>query len=115
MSKLPGAKLSPRIENGALCWYAGDTFSLDILLELTDTDGEPVTVGAADTLTLTVYDSCQTLVETISYTNVTGNRITLTVDEIRTAKYPPGAYRYTLRLTHGQNTTLAWDNPILVE
>ena len=115
MSKLPGAKLSPRIENGALCWYAGDTFSLDILLALADTDGEPVAIEAGDTLTLTVYDGCNNLVETISYANIANNRITFAVDENRTAKYPPGAYRYTLRLNHGQNTTLARENPILVE
>ena len=45
MTKLPGAKPSPRIAGGVLRWYAGDTFSVTLALELRDQDGDPVTVG----------------------------------------------------------------------
>ena len=48
MTKLPGAKPSPRIAGGVLRWYAGDTFSVTLALELRDQDGDPVTVGASD-------------------------------------------------------------------
>ena len=48
MTKLPGAKPSPRIAGGVLRWYAGDTFSVTLALELRDQDGDPVTVGACD-------------------------------------------------------------------
>ena len=33
MTKLPGAKPSPRIAGGVLRWYAGDTFSVTLALE----------------------------------------------------------------------------------
>ena len=36
MNNLPRADLSPRIVNGVLKWYEGDTFSLQIDLELED-------------------------------------------------------------------------------
>ena len=36
MTKLPGAKPSPRIAGGVLRWYAGDTFSVALALELRD-------------------------------------------------------------------------------
>jgi hypothetical protein len=52
MTKLPGAKPSPRIAGGVLRWYAGDTFSVTLALELRDQDGDPVTVGASDSLTV---------------------------------------------------------------
>ena len=52
MTKLPGAKPSPRIAGGVLRWYAGDTFSVTLALELRDQDGDPVTVGASDSLTI---------------------------------------------------------------
>ena len=38
MTKLPGAKPSPRIAGGVLRWYAGDTFSVTLALELRDQD-----------------------------------------------------------------------------
>ena len=34
MNRLPAARPSPRIAGGALRWYAGDTFSLTLQLEL---------------------------------------------------------------------------------
>ena len=45
MTKLPGAKPSPRIAGGVLRWYAGDTFSVTLALELRDQDGETVSHG----------------------------------------------------------------------
>ena len=57
MTKLPGAKPSPRIAGGVLRWYAGDTFSVTLALELRDQDGDPVTVGASDSLTVSFFDA----------------------------------------------------------
>ena len=42
---IPGARVSPRIANGCICWYEGDTFSLRLRLELEDQDGAAVTVS----------------------------------------------------------------------
>ena len=56
MNRLPAARPSPRIAGGALRWYAGDTFSLTLQLELTDQDGEEVAIGASDSVTVSFYD-----------------------------------------------------------
>ena len=44
---IPGAYASPRISNGVLCWYAGDTFSVVIQADLVDQDGAAVEVRRA--------------------------------------------------------------------
>ena len=50
---IPAARVSPRIANGCICWYEGDTFSLRLRLELEDQDGAAVTVGASDSVKIT--------------------------------------------------------------
>ena len=85
MTKLPAARPSPRVAGGVLRWYAGDTFKVTLRLELQDQDGEAVTVGA-------------------------GNCVTLVFDETVNAKFPQGAYRYDILYTHGDKTTLARGN-----
>ena len=47
---IPGARVSPRIANGCICWYEGDTFSLRLRLELEDQDGADVAIGQTDTI-----------------------------------------------------------------
>ena len=64
MTKLPGARPSPRIAGGVLRWYAGDTFSVTLALELRDQDGDPVTVGASDSLTVSFFDASHAPVQT---------------------------------------------------
>ena len=107
MTKLPGAKPSPRIAGGVLRWYAGDTFSVALALELRDQDGDPVTVGASDSLTVSFFDA--------SHDRVTGGQATLTFDNTVSAKFPKGAYFYDILYTHGDKTTLARDNRAAAE
>ena len=52
----PGAYASPRISNGVLCWYAGDTFSVVIQADLVDQDGAAVDIGTTDTVKITFRD-----------------------------------------------------------
>ena len=56
MSNLPNAEQSPRVVNGVIKWYEGDTFTMDLGLGLTDQDGEAVTLNAADTVKVTFRD-----------------------------------------------------------
>ena len=79
MTKLPGAKPSPRIAGGVLRWYAGDTFSVTLALELRDQDGETVAVGASDSLTVRFFDASHAPVHTFQFDCVTGGQATLTI------------------------------------
>ena len=105
MTKLPAAKPSPRIAGGVLRWYAGDTFSVTLALELRDQDGEAVAVGASDSLTVRFFDEAHAPVHTFQFDSVTDGQ----------AKFPKGAYFYDILYTHGDKTTLARDNRAAAE
>ena len=98
-----------------LRWYAGDTFSVTLALELRDQDGEAVAIGAADSLTVHFFDEAHTPVHTFQFDRVTGGQATLTFDDTVSAKFPKGAYFYDILYTHGDKTTLARDNRAAAE
>ncbi len=78
---------------------------ITLRLELQDQDGEAVTVGADDSVTVRFYDEQNAPVHTFSFTGVTGNCVTLTFDETVSAKFPQGAYFYDILYTHGDRRT----------
>ena len=104
---IPGARVSPRIANGCICWYEGDTFSLRLRLELEDQDGEDVTIGTSDSVKVTFYDRTRAQVQQFVYSGITGNMMTLDFTEDVSAKFPKGLYHYDILYTHGDRTTLA--------
>lgn len=117
MAKLPWAKMSPRIENGVLYWYAGDTFRLNLNLTLKDTTGETVTVGAEETLELTFYDRRRDTVKTLTWTgdDAADGFVTVVMDESASTLFPTGRYSYDLRLLGEERTTLIRGGRIIVE
>lgn len=112
---LPGAEVSPRIANGCLCWYEGDTFSLSLVLALTDQDGEEVPVSAQDTVQVTFYDAEQNTVHEETFTGIEDNTVTVVFSDAVTEKFPEGDYSYDIRLEHGNRTTVVRRNIIHVE
>lgn len=112
---IPGAYASPRISNGVLCWYAGDTFSIVIQADLTDQDGEAVDIGTTDTVKITFRDDTRAEVYSKTWTGVENNQVTLVVDATVSAKFPKGRYTYDVEFSHGDRTTLARDNKVRVE
>ncbi len=115
MNRLPAARPSPRIAGGALRWYAGDTFSLTLQLELMDQDGEAVAIGASDSVTVSFYDETRAEVHTFTASGVTDGCVKLTFDDTVSGKFRKGSYTYDILYTHGEKTTLARDNPACVE
>ena len=112
---IPGAYASPRISNGVLCWYAGDTFSVVIQADLVDQDGAAVDIGATDTVKITFHDDTRAEVWSKTFSNVANNQVTLVVDEEISAKFPKGRYTYDVEFSHGDRTTLSRDNKVRVE
>ena len=112
---IPGAYASPRVHNGVLCWYAGDTFAIVLKIELEDQDGAAVEIGQTDSVKLTFRDEAREEVYSEMFENVEGNQITLAVDAEVSAKFPKGRYSYDVEFSHGDRTTLARDNKIRVE
>ena len=112
---IPGAYASPRIENGVMLWYEGDTFDITILLELEDQDGAAVEIGKSDTLKMTFYNAEKETVHEMSFSNITNGKITLEFTDEVSAKFPKGRYTYDVEFSHGDRTTLARDNKVRVE
>ncbi len=117
MAKLPWAKMSPRIENGVLYWFEGDTFRLNLLLTLKDQDGEPVEVKSHETLELTFLDKRRDTVKTLTFSGQTAaaGTVTVVVDEGMSQLFPAGRYSYDLRLLGEERTTLIRGGTIVVE
>lgn len=118
MSCLPHAEVSPRIEKGMLLWYLGDTFELDIHLDLIDQDREPVTLGEGAEVEVVFSRLNGKAVKTFSFDGdeIEDNTVTLVFDSEVSALFCKGEYTYDIYCTvGGHRTTLANDNRVAVE
>jgi hypothetical protein len=115
MSELPSAKQSPRIINGVLKWYLGDTFDLDIRLSLIDQENEDYIIGPDDTVETVFRDATGDIVKTFTQTGIGDNTITLDFNAETTALFDRGKYTYDIYLNSLERTTLANDNEAVVE
>lgn len=117
MKNLRRAEVSPRVENGNLFWYEGDTFHLIIRLELKDLTGRKIDLTADDQLELVIRDCREDRILGFSFTGeaLEAGSVTLQMDETKAALLPAGKYTYDVYLTHGDRVTLAKRNSITVE
>lgn len=115
MINIPNAKESPRIVNGVLRWYCGDTFDLQLTLDLEDQDREPVVIQPTDKVEVVFLDRSLNEVKTFTFTEVEGNTVVMTFDEDVTALFDIGDYTYDVYYTGEERVTLAEDNKVVVE
>ena len=126
MGNLPAGRESPRIENGVLYWYAGDTFTLNLELSLEDQDGTKLTVNnETDDVTVTFYNDRRERVKAFSYGKaeegeandgaITGNVVSLVFDKNVSALFPKGSYHYDVVYQSTWRRTLARENPAVAE
>lgn len=112
MSFIPNAKQSPRIERGVLKWYRGDTFDLQIDLELTDQDG--VAVEATGTVEVVFRNDCNRPVKEFTLTPA-NNIVTMDFNADVSALFPIGEYTYDVYYNGEERTTIANDNKVVVQ
>lgn len=115
MNNIPAAELSPRIKNGVLMWYEGDTFTLDLHLELFDQDDEPVVIPSSATIMVAFLDDQRDTVKEFTFTDIEDNNISMVFDSTVTALFPAGFYTYDLYYTAADRTTLINENEVVVE
>lgn len=115
MYNIPNAEISPRIVNGVIRWYQGDTFDIQLTIELEDQDGEAVILGEDDTVSITFRNQSDSAVKTFTFTELEGNTVTMDFDSTCTALFGRGNYSYTVTITHGERTTIASENKVVVE
>ena len=115
MNNLPRAEISPRIVNGVLKWYEGDTFSLQIELELEDQDGEPITIQPEDTVKVVFKNKSLRTVKEFTFTGIKGNTIHLEFDKECTDLFEKGNYTYDIIYITEEIKTIAATNKVVIE
>ena len=113
MAEIPRAKMSPRIGNGIIYWYEGDTFELNVAVELKDQDGSVVEVGDAECFELVIRDERNNEVYNVKQYGASG--FTFECDEDTTALFRKGRYRYDVNFYGEYKTSIAEDNLMIVE
>lgn len=106
-------KQSPRFENNALCIYQGDTFELQLDLNITQ-NGEPIEIQPTDTVTLEFRTFDGKPITSVEFKDITTNEIVLNWDKELTKKFCKGKYTYRMKYNGTYITTLVADNIILV-
>lgn len=114
MTSLPSARSSPRIINGVLKWYEGDTFTLDIELELTDQDGMTIDTTGKE-VDFLFYNRSNELVKEFIFKNIQNNTVTLVFNTDVSALFPMGEYHYDVHYISSDRTTIVRNNDVIVE
>lgn len=112
---IPGAKVSPRIENGVLIFYEGDTFKLNIEIELKLQSGETVSIASSEQICFEIFDHRGVELWSKTFTGVTNNTIAFEMDEEMVDLFHEGEYSYTIYYNGSYTTTVAAQNKIVVE
>lgn len=115
MSNLPGAEYSPRIVNGVIRWYAGDTFSLQLDFTIEDQDGLPVEIQPEDTVSVVFRNEMDKAVKEFEFTDVQNNTVTLIFDDSVTALFREGGYTYDIYYRGAERVTLINNGKVVVE
>lgn len=113
--ELPRAEKSPRIVNGVLHWYQGDTFEYSIELDLEDQDGVDIPVSVSASVNVKFYDAAENLIKTFYFTNISSNTITLVFDDETSALFRKGKYTYDVEYTDVKVSTVGANLPAYVE
>ena len=112
---IPAAKPSPRISNGVIYFYQGDTFELVLTLNLYGDNDAQYIIASDDTVTVNFYDDTDELVDSQTFSNIEDNKITLDFDSATTAKFGKGKYYYHVVLNSDSKTTIVAKNRLVTE
>lgn len=113
MANIPHAKMSPRLVNGVIYWYEGDTFDFNLSIELKDQDGEPVEIAYDSAFEIIIRDERNNEVYREKQYGVSG--ISFNCNEDVTALFRKGKYKYDVNYYGEYKTSLAEDNIMIVE
>ena len=115
MVRVDAALPSPRIVNGIIMWYEGDSFEISLKLSLKDADGNNHMLSAGDRAFVEIKNDKMKTVKEFVFSNVNENILSMTFDRETSAMFPVGKYFYDVRLEGAYNTTVAKNNRIKVE
>ena len=107
-------KVSPRFENTRLCYYEGDTFSLEIPIDLSR-DGEKIDITENDIIKFTFYDAYGDFFTEREFTNIENNTVLFDWNEEFTSLFKKGRYTYRIRYNGECVRTISADCMVVVE
>lgn len=119
MGNVKSAHLSPRVCNGVIFWYSGDTFSLYIKFNLTDIQGMDYDLKPGDSVTVTFYNKNNSVVSEHSFSydagEISAGTVCIVFDAAESAKFPAGEYTYAAKLSWEEHTTIIDRNKVIVQ
>ena len=108
------AEQSPRIcKDGSIRWYAGDTFVLTLVFNITDESGNPMDVSDDDSIL--VYFQDYRSVPVVSFTSNGSTTIDINMDKEKTKHMKEGLYTLHAKFNGKFVTTLLHNNKVVVE
>ena len=116
MSEIKTSKQSPRFENGKICWYEGDTFVLQFLINLKNSEtNEPLTYLPSDKMLICFYKNDIPTFK-FCYTNLrNGEAVCIDFNDDITKKFKEGIYTYTITFVGDNRTTIVAKNTLEVQ
>ena len=114
MSSLNTAKKSPRIEDGKFYWYEGNTFAIELEINLSNENGETITLSDTDTIIINCSRN-DISIHKFTFREFFENKIVLNFDEELTKKFRAGSYEYTITYIGTNITTIVAKNIMEVE
>lgn len=117
MGNIPAARISPRIVNGVIYWYEGDTFDLELNLSLTDQNGYEVEIPDDAEILVVFRDEREEIIREfeVSGAEIENGAATIPFDEDMSALFYKGKYSYDVKYRWDRLQTVASDNEIIVE
>lgn len=115
IGNLPSANPSPRIVGGVIKWYEGDTFDLQVDIELMDQNGDGVVILPEHALDFVFRNSRNEIVYAVRFTEITDNCVVLAFTPDVSSKFPKGGYTYDVYYDGAKRKTLVDQAPIIVE
>lgn len=112
---IPAGVPTPRIVGGVLKWYAGDTFRLQVDLELRDENGDALHLSEGQTVTFVFRDETGRKVYELCCADIEDNRVVLWFTEEVSALFPRGRYTYDVIYRGAVRRMLAHKAPVIVE
>lgn len=116
MGNIPNARRSPRLVNGIIRWYEGDTFTLKFNINLKDENGDPIDILTQDAYLIEIRNASNEVVYQTAG-NLANGSFELYVDNTLTTIFTAGEYRYDIRiyLSERDISTIVKSNTIIVD
>jgi len=117
MAYIINAKQSPRIEDGILKWYEGDTFSFVWTINITNKDtGNPIIFMLEDSIDFEFFNEFGQLIQVFHFGNIpTDNKVRLDFNEDVSKKFRRGKYKYSIKYNGINIVTIGASNKAEVE